>query len=151
MAKTNIERFDEISADILAHLYQAFPIPTAVTPKVAKLTELEVLSYDPVSEDSVTRGERDQETEFFEASLAWLAHSGFILKKDGGHFQSTYVLTSYGLQALKHVPTPSLGSETLGDRLSTAAKNGATGAAKETMNQVISIGIQLLARTAGIP
>lgn len=151
MAKTNIERFDEISANILGHLYLAFPIPTAVTPKAAGLTELEVLSYDPVSEVSATCGERDPETEFFEASLAWLAHSGFIRKKDGGHFQSTYVLTSYGLQALKHVPAPSLGSETLGDRLSTAAKSGATGAAKEAMNQAISIGIQLLARAAGIP
>ncbi|WP_157829266.1 hypothetical protein [Pseudomonas monteilii] len=151
MAKTNIERFDEISADILAHLYQAFPIPTAVTPSVAGLTELKVLNQDPVSEASVNSGERDPETEFFDASLAWLAHSGFILKKDGGHFRATYVLTAYGLQALKHVPTPSLGSETLGEKLSSAARSGATGAAKEAMNQAVSIGMQLLARSAGLP
>lgn len=150
MAKTNIERFDEISADILAHLYQAFPIPTFVTPKVAGLTELEVLSHDHVNETSITRGARDPETEFFNASLDWLTKSGFILKKEGHSIHATYVLTASGLQALKHVPVPSLGSETLGDKLSSAAKNSATGAAREVINQVISIGVQLLAKSNGL-
>lgn len=151
MAKTNIERFDEISADILAHLYQAFPVPISVTPKVSGLTEQKVTSYDPVSEIAVTSGARDPETEFFQETLAWLAMSGFILRRNHHGIQAEYVLTSHGLQTLKHVPKPSLGNETLGDKLSTAAKSGAAGAAKEVMTQVISIGVQLLAKTSGLP
>ncbi|KJH75612.1 hypothetical protein [Pseudomonas sp. ES3-33] len=149
MVKTNIERFDEMSAGILAHLYQSFPVHTGVSPRIAGLTEAETLSYDPVEETAVTSGERDPETEFFEATLAWLVQSGFVQRKDKGHFYCTYVLTSLGLQALKHVPKPSLGSETLGEKLSTATKTGAKEMAKEALNQALSIGIQVLAKGVG--
>ena len=59
------------------------------------------------------------------------------------------MLTSLGLQALKHVPKPSLGSETLGEKLSTATKTGAKEMAKEALNQALSIGIQVLAKGVG--
>lgn len=147
MAKTNIERFDEMSADILAHLYEAFPVHTGVSPRTAGLVEVEILDYDPVTGTSETAGERDPETDFFEATLAWLVQSGFVLRKDNGHFSCTYVLTSLGLQALKHVPKPSLGSETLGEKLSTATKSGAKEMAKEALNQALSIGMRVLTKS----
>ena len=56
MAKTNIERFDEMSADILAHLYEAFPVHTGVSPRTAGLAEVEILDYDPVTGTSETAG-----------------------------------------------------------------------------------------------
>lgn len=149
MAKTNIERFDEMSADILAFLYESFPVHVGVLPRVAGLTEIETLSYDPVESTAVTSGERDPETDFFDATLAWLVQSGFVHHKDNGHFSNTYVLTSLGLQALKHVPKPSLGSETLGEKLSAATKSGAKEMAKEALNQVLSIGILALVKGAG--
>ncbi|MGF6202701.1 hypothetical protein [Pseudomonas laurylsulfatiphila] len=149
MAKTNIERFDEMSADILAHLYEAFPIPVGVGPRVVDLTEEVVLDYDPVSESWVTAGERDAETEFFEATLEWLALSGFISKKSAPVNRPVYTLTAYGLQALKHVPRPELGSETLGEKLSSATKNGAGEIAKEALNQALSIGMQIFSKSLG--
>ncbi|MBK5530449.1 hypothetical protein JFT91_22365 [Pseudomonas sp. TH08] len=108
MAKTNIERFDEMSADILAFLYESFPIPSDVSPQVAGLTVLKYLEYDPDIEDAVTEGARDPETEFFDATLEWLVHAGFIAKKAAPVNRKVYVLTPYGLQALKHVPKPSI-------------------------------------------
>ncbi|HDS1693815.1 TPA: hypothetical protein QEM72_004399 [Pseudomonas putida] len=150
MAKTNIERFDEMSADILAFLYENFPIPASVSPEVAGLTVVKCLEYDPVSGGSVTEGERDPETEFFDATLAWLVQAEFIAKKAAPVNRHVYVLTPYGLQALKHVPKPSLGAETLGEKLSIATKSGAKSVASEILNQALSIGVQLLTKPTGI-
>lgn len=151
VAKTNIERFDEMSADILAFLYDNFPIPEYVSPKVAGLNVVVYGPYDPVAETTeMISGERDSETELFESTLAWLVHSGFIHEKRSQHFSSQYFLTAYGLQALKHVPKPALGSETLGEKLSAATKAGTKTAASEILNQALSIGINLLARQAGL-
>lgn len=150
MAKTNIERFDEIGADILAFLYESFPIPSNVGPEVAGLTSIKYLEYNPVTEDAVTEGERDPETEFFEATLEWLVQSGFISKRPAAVNRQVYVLTPYGLQALKHVPKPSLGSETLGEKLSAAAKAGTKSAASEILNQALSIGVQLITKQVGL-
>ncbi len=149
MAKTNIERFDEMSADILAFLYEGFPIPSSVSPQVAGLTVLTYLEYDPTTENSVTEGERDPETEFFDATLEWLVHAGFIAKRAAPVNRQVYVLTPYGLQALKHVPKPSLGTETLGQKLSAATKAGTKSAASEILNQALSIGAQLITKHAG--
>lgn len=148
MEKTNIERFDEISADILAHLYEAFPVHTSVTPKVSGLEEILDQDYDPVEGASTSTGSRDQETDFFEATLDWLVQSGFVSRKDNIPFSGVYVLTSLGLQALKHVPQPSLGSETLGEKLTAATKSGAKEIAKEALNQALSIGMLALFKFA---
>ena len=147
MAKTNIERFDEMSACILAFLYDGFPIPEVVEPDVAGLSVIRYGAYDPDEGGrQVTSGERDPETEFFNATLEWLVQAGFILKKNAPVNRQVYVLTPYGLQALKHVPKPSLGTETLGEKLSVATKAGTKHAASEILNQALSVGIQLLTR-----
>lgn len=149
VAKTNIERFDEMSADILAHLYNSFPIPVGVSPEVSGLTVIKYLSFNPVSEEGKTEGEHDPETEFFDASLNWLVHSGFVWSNPRPFGGTTYSLTAYGLQALKHVPRPELGNETLGEKLSSATKSGAGEIAKETLNQALSIGMQALWKGIG--
>ncbi|UVE47723.1 hypothetical protein KS461_10750 [Pseudomonas chlororaphis] len=149
MAKTNIERFDEMSADILAFLYESFPIPSSVSPEVAGLSVVKYLEYDPVSGSAVTEGERDPETEFFDATLTWLVQAGFIATSPSSGGPRRYVLTSFGLQALKHVPKPTLGTETLGEKLSAATKSGARHAASEALNQALSIGVQLITKHAG--
>lgn len=150
MAKTNIERFDEISAGILAHLYSSFPVPASVNPGVAGLTERKVLSYDPLSETVEATGEVDPETPFFESTLEWLVLAGFVSKKAVPVNHYVYVLTASGLQALKHVPQPSLGSETLGDKLATATKAGAKEVASSTLNQALALGTSLVLRGLGI-
>lgn len=150
MEKTNIERFDEMSANILAFLYEKFPIPASVSPEVAGLTVVKYLKYDPISDGSVTEGERDPETEFFEATLAWLVHAGFISCQAAPVNRRVYVLTPYGLQALKHVPKPSLGTETLGEKLSAATKAGTKTVASEILNQALSIGLQLITKPIGL-
>ncbi|QLG93538.1 hypothetical protein HZF02_16925 [Pseudomonas yamanorum] len=150
MAKTNIERFDEMSADILAFLYDRFPIPEYVSPKVAGLSVVVYGDYDPVAGSTeVISGEIDPETELFKSTLAWLVHAGFIHEKKSQHFSSQYFLTASGLQALKHVPKPTLGSETLGEKLSAATKAGTKTAASEILNQALSIGVQLITRQVG--
>lgn len=150
MAKTNIERFDEMSADILAFLYDRFPIPECVSPQVAGLSVIVYGDYDPVAGSAeVISGEIDPETELFKATLAWLVHAGFIHEKKSQYFSSQYFLTASGLQALKHVPKPTLGSETLGEKLSAATKAGTKTAASEILNQALSIGVQLITKQVG--
>ncbi|WP_147466149.1 hypothetical protein [Pseudomonas syringae] len=150
MANTNIGRFDEISADILAFLYERFPIPEYISPAVAGLSVIVYGDYDPVSGlHKNMSGEIDPETELFNSTLAWLVHAGFIHEKGSQHFSSRYFLTPQGLQALKHVPKPALGAETLGEKLSVATKAGAKSAASELLNQALSIGVQLITKQAG--
>lgn len=151
MAKTNIERFDEISADILAFLYNRFPIPEYVSPKISGLSVIVYGEYDTENGGAeIISGEIDPETELFDSTLAWLVHAGFIHEKPTRYCSSQYFLTAYGLQALKHVPKPALGSETLGEKLSAATKAGTKTAASEILNQTLSIGINLIARQAGL-
>lgn len=150
MAKTNIERFDEMSADILAFLYENFPIPSSVSPEVAGLSVVKYLEYDPVSGSAVTEGERDPETEFFDATLTWLVQAGFISNRAAPVNRYVYVLTPYGLQALKHVLKPSLGTETLGEKLSAATKSGAKTVASELLNQALAIGVQIITKPMGL-
>ena len=150
MAKTNIERFDEMSADILAFLYDRFPIPEYVSPEVAGFSVIVYGDYDHDAGAAVViSGEIDPETDLFKSTLAWLVHSGFIHEKRSQHFSSQYFLTAYGLQALKHVPKPTLGTETLGEKLSAATKAGTKTAASEILNQALSIGVQLITRQVG--
>ncbi|MFJ3153551.1 hypothetical protein ACIPIX_05330 [Pseudomonas protegens] len=151
MAKTNIERFDEMSADILAFLYDSFPIHKRVSPEVAGLSVVKYGEYDPDKglAEKVS-GEEDPETEFFYSTLEWLAEAGFITPKPSRGGPRRYVLTSFGLQALKHVPKPTLGTETLGEKLSTATKSGARHAASEALNQALSIGVQLITKHVGL-
>lgn len=144
MAKTNIERFDEISASVLAHLYENFPIATEVHPTVAGLSVLKVLSYDPVNEESVTEGALDPETQFFDSTLEWLVASGFVSQANSRFSPALYTLTSYGLQSLKHVAQPAISSETLGDRLSAAARGGLKEATSTVLNQALTIGTGLM-------
>ena len=151
MAKTNIERFDEMSADILAFLYDSFPIPKTISPEVSGLSMIKYGEYDPFeSVAKVISGEVDPETEFFNSTLDWLVHSGFIRKRTVLVDNHAYVLTSFGLQSLKHVPKPSIGTETLGEKLSSATKAGAKEMAVEAMNQALSIGVQLITRHVGL-
>lgn len=150
MAKTNIERFDEISADILAFLYDNFPIHKSVSPEVAGLSVVKRGEYDPrTGQAEIISGEIDPETQFFYSTLEWLAQAGFISLKPSNGGIRKYVLTTYGLQALKHVPKPSLGTETLGEKLSAATKSGARHAASEALNQALSIGVQLITKQVG--
>ncbi|WP_321837841.1 hypothetical protein [Pseudomonas kulmbachensis] len=150
MAKTNIERFDEMSASILAFLYDSFPIPKQLSPAVAGLTEEIILSRDTENGGVEVEGERDPETEFFESSVEWLVQSGFISKKAVDSYGYSYCLTPYGLQALKHVPLPSISSETLGEQLSNVAKEGFKSTASTVMSQVVTVGTSLMLRQLNI-
>lgn len=150
MTKTNIERFDEITAAILVRLYENFPIPVSIGPKDAGLSVLTVISYDPVTEECEMEGDLDPETPFFDATVEWLVEAGFIATKDSRFGDPTYYLTAVGLQSLKHVPQPAINSETLGDRLASAAKSGVKGAASHLLNQALSIGTSILFRKLGV-
>lgn len=151
MAKTNIERFDEMSADILAFLYDNFPIHKSISPEIAGLSVFKRGEYNPLTGQTENNsGEVDPETQFFYSTVEWLAEAGFVSLKPSRGGTRKYVLTAYGLQALKHVPKPSLGTETLGEKLSAATKAGTKTVASEILNQALSIGVQLITKQAGI-
>lgn len=151
MAKTNIERFDEMSADILAFLYDNFPIHKSVSPEIVGLRVIKYSEYDTTTgQREIISGEVDPETQFFYSTLEWLVESGFTSIKPSSNSKRKYVLTAYGLQALKHAPKPSLGAETLGEKLSAATKAGTKTVASEILNQALSIGAQLITRQSGL-
>lgn len=119
MAKTNIERFDEMSAAILAFLYDRFPSSEAVSPAVAGLSVVEYGPYDPeIRAYRVVSGERDPETEFFNSTLSWLTRAEIVDITPGGNRSDKYTLTAKTLKALRQAS----GGSTFGSKLSEAVK-----------------------------
>lgn len=150
MEKSNIERFDEMCAEILGALYESFPFPAELSVNGERPDPLKLYIHDPKTGMSQRLGKENKTMDLFEATAEWLVDAGFISKKPGPGSGSRYILTANGLQSLKHVSQPSITSETLGEQLTTVAKKGVKAAASEIMNQVLNVGTALVLHRIGI-
>lgn len=82
MEKTNIERFDEVAAQILSALYETFPRPTHIDPKV-----IGVLDETPTRDDAggvIYSEEWKELTTFANHTAKWLAEEAIYLSGQGG-------------------------------------------------------------------
>ena len=138
MAKTNIERFDEMSAAILAFLYEHFPRSEYLSPEVAGLTVVEYGPYDPdTGGNKVISGEVDPETPFFDSTISWLVEAGVLTMRENRHFSNTYTLTASTLKLLRRITNGESG-ETFGSRLSEAVKAGNKEASATILNHALA-------------
>lgn len=139
MAKTNIERFDEMSAAILAFLYDRFPSREYISPEIAGLSVPEYGPYDPeTGGNKIISGGIDPETPFFDSTLSWLAEAGVLSTKENRHVSNTYTLSASTMKCLRRSPQGE-GSETFGSMLSESVKGGDKEAASAVLNQVLTI------------
>ena len=138
MAKTNIDRFDELSAAIVAFLYDRFPAREYVSPEIAGLSVPEYGPYDPeTGGNKIISGEIDPETPFFGSTLSWLAEAEVLSAKDNRHFSNTYTLTASTMKCLRRYSQGD-GGETFGVMLSESVRNGDKEAAAAILNQALT-------------
>lgn len=136
----NIEKFDELSGQVLARFYSSFPVPVHLMVRdfVEQATEYdENAECDRASSDAV----------FFIATVEWLRLAGYIhADAQDGHYRIVRngVLTAKGLEVLKIKPA-SLSDETsLGDQLADAAKKGSSDAVRKAVTEIMSLGARVV-------
>lgn len=145
MSDLNIERFDQLTGLVFSKLYQSFPI--AIDLNVMQFAD--VLAYDrPISEDELRLG--GEPYDFFDNTIQWLIESGYVVSRHSSSYPYTFetcTLTAKALEVLKTVPQ-SVGGESLGGRIATAAQEGATAKLKELAGEVLSKGYGLAVSAA---
>lgn len=134
MSDSNIERFNDLTAHVLADLYQSFPVPKNLTS--GKFGFLE----HPNGEDAP-----GDDIHFFMASVRWLGESGYIrYAKENTFLFYDAVLTAKGLEALCSMPKSLEPGATLGERLKDAAASGSKLLLAETIKAVLAAGARNL-------
>jgi hypothetical protein len=139
----NIEKFDELSGQVLAHFYASFPVP--VNLQTRDFVE------EPTEYDEGSQGDKaSSEAVFFIATVEWLRRAGYIHadKQDGyNRIVKNGVLTAKGLEVLKIKPTSLTDEPSLGDQLADAAKKGSSDAVRKAVTEVMSLGARLMLQT----
>ncbi|MNJ50203.1 hypothetical protein D3C77_454660 [compost metagenome] len=147
MGKTNIDRFDEITALILSTLYSRFPEPVFLSPTELGLSE-EVPSRDATG-GVIYSSEWKELSNFIDHSAYWLAEEGYLSQRPG-RFSSRYTLSAAGLKSMKHVDQPEIGNDTLGEKLKKASSEGAKATTSKLVDQFLAVGATLLTKSIGI-
>lgn len=136
----NITYFDELTGQVLAHLYSTFPVPA------------HLLSKDYVDEaytynEHIMTDVASEQSEFFIATCEWLRQAGYIHtgeKDPNSQVVRDAVLSAKGLELLKVKPQNLTDGPTLGDELSKAARDGAKDAVKKSVGQVLGLGARFM-------
>jgi hypothetical protein len=147
MDKTNIERFDEVTAKILAALYATFPEPTYIDINALGMTD-EVPTRNELGEVLYT-DEWNSLDQFAQSSAKWLAEEGYLSARSSG-FYGRYTLSAAGLKSMKHVDQPEIGSTTLGEKIRAASSEGARSATSKLVDQFLALGAPLITKAMGI-
>ncbi len=139
MTASNIERFDELTGQVLARLYAEFPLPIRLIPD-------QFVEKSWLVDEFTGALFASAETEFFTATVDWLAEAGYLryqeLERTKVNGFSGAVLTAKGLELLKAIPD-SLGGS-FGERLRDAAATEGREGLRALVSQVLGAGISLL-------
>lgn len=129
----NMQRFNDVTSQIFALLYEEFPTPTELAPEHFNITQ--DLDGSPTWRD-------EDFLPIFDA-INWLSDEGFL------RFQGTtnmgffgVVLSQKGLLALQAAPDALSGKSSLGDQMQRAVKSGAKQIAWKLVEQVIAYGFK---------
>ncbi|MBR8032321.1 hypothetical protein P4G95_14490 [Burkholderia vietnamiensis] len=134
---SNIEKFDLLVAELLANLYERFPVATGVAASDYGVNSADYFRFDSSVDPDIAR-----ELDFFSDTLRWLQRADYIhyaRETDGGTF-SGVVLTAKALEILKGTPQSLRASKPLGDYLVESARSGATDALKQGVTAALSAG-----------
>ncbi|MBR8336395.1 hypothetical protein KDW69_32630 [Burkholderia ambifaria] len=141
MIYPNIDKFNEVTGQALAKLYQNFP----VTLSLGAFNMLEGGKDACYDSSSFTGAALTPQAEFVMATLDWLAEAGYIRYKDKHDIGfSDVVLTAAGLELLNAVPDALQGGkEPMGARLVAAMRAGTAHVLGTVAKQVLSKGVEL--------
>lgn len=146
MTTSNIQRFDEITGQVLGALYENFPVPR---PLVIKQFVENGYTFDEHA-----GGDRaNEQGTFFLACIEWLSEAGYLRFKDTAHGSGVIdaVLTAKGLEALKAFPKSLSTGPSLGDQLVDATKTGTKSMLGSLAGEVLSVGSRLITNHLGLP
>ncbi|BFN28461.1 hypothetical protein PSCT_01883 [Pseudomonas sp. SCT] len=139
MAVSNIERFDELTGQVLAALYADFPMPIRLSPD-------KFVAEWWVTNEHIGAPVASRDTKFFTATVSWLAEAGYLryeaLDPTQLHGFANTVLTAKGLELLKAIPD-SLGGS-FGERLGEVAATEGREGLRALVSQVLSAGVNLM-------
>lgn len=139
MAVSNIERFDELTGQVLAALYAEFPMPMRLMPD-------KFVAEWWVRDENICGPVASRDTQVFVATVTWLADAGYLryqeLDPTQLHGFGGVVLSAKGLELLKAIPDSLGGSfgERLGEAVATEGREGL----RALVSQVLGAGISLL-------
>ncbi len=146
MEKTNIERFDEVTAIILSALYAKFPEPVQIHPELFGIQRGEPT---PGPLGGMSYGVEWAEMRTFASDTAqWLAEEGYLSERIGRHARR-YTLSAIGLNSMKYVDQPQIGSDTLGEKIKKASLVGAKATTSKLVDQFLAVGASLIAKSVG--
>ncbi|WP_409284307.1 hypothetical protein [Pseudomonas protegens] len=153
MSDSNIERFDEITGKVFAHLYQSFPIPTSMG---AEFVGVKISSTTLTPHIGAPSGgiydlsvEERKTFDIFIHSVNWLAKAGYIDVSDRLHTTFYGVtLTAKGLEVLKATPSSLDSAPSIGQQLITAAKGGFAEQLQSLTSSALKRGIALAVTAA---
>lgn len=137
---SNIEKFDLLVAELLATLYERFPVTAGITASDRGINAENMFRGDGTIDQDIAAA-----LEFFCNTVRWLKRAGYIdydRELDSGTF-SELVLTAKALEILKATPSSLTGKQTLGSYLVDSARNGATEALKQGVTTALSAGVSL--------
>ena len=147
MEKTNIERFDEVAANILSALYERFPEPTYIDPAILGMSGEEPTRNE--LGEVLYSDEWHNLNQFSNHTAKWLAEEGYLSERSSGYY-GRYTLSAIGLKSLKHVDQPEIGSVTLGEKIKKASSDGALATTSKLVDQFLAIGAPLITKAMGI-
>lgn len=134
-SQENIQQFDEMVGKIFAHLYAKFPVPVVLTP--------EPFVQQATRHDFKLGEIPTKETEFFLATVEWLAKEGYLRYRNRSQlWVDEVVLTNQCLQLLNIVPDSLQAS--IGSQLVEASKEAGKGMLQELASEVLKKGAGIL-------
>lgn len=150
MTTSNIERFDEITGQLLSKLYENFPVPCRLLIQDFVADGYEMIERLAKMEIPNAKGD------FFLASVDWLASAGYlqfhekILESGNCRYQGA-VLTAKGLETLKAIPESLQSGPTLGEKLIDASKGSAKEVVRGLVGEILSLGTRIASGHFGLP
>ncbi|KWH65156.1 hypothetical protein [Burkholderia anthina] len=142
---SNIEKFDLLVAQLLADLYERFPIEAGIS---ASNYGIDVDGLFGGFDGTVDRDVME-ELDFFCSTVRWLKRAGYVdysSEADSGAFGAV-VLTPKALEILKATPTSLQASQALGDYLVDSVRSGASDAVKQGVTAALTAGTLFLWNT----
>lgn len=144
MSTANIEKFDEITGEVFAKLYENFPSPCLL--KAADYVETPLEFHEQLGFEVTTK-----DAEFFFACIRWLESAGYITTKSENElYVADALLTNKGLEVLRAVPSSLQGKASIGEQLSGGIAKGGKELARMLVSEALGLGTRIASQHVGL-
>lgn len=153
MSTRNIDRFNEITGLIFGQLYEAFPIPIVLRPRLIGIEEREGAVEGAGIAAAMGVEAQSEEVILFKHSVTWLIQAEYLKSTHydigSGYFDSAR-LTAKGLEVLNAIPTALTKREPLGEQLVAASKSGGKELVRSITTEALGFGARFGMKAFGI-